>query len=123
MKLLMQPLASIHVRTETLLLTKVEVWWYLVVQLGPNLSSNFDQVRYAPLFLSNIEWLIFLFHLVFTSKTRLVCLIRKYTLLATLFEGAAVTMEMRDFLFFCFVFYDELVLNSKGLKWVHIVPP
>ncbi|KAM9347605.1 telomere-associated protein RIF1 [Symphorus nematophorus] len=44
MKLLMQPLASIHVRTEPLLLTKVEVWWYLVVQLGPNLSSNFDQV-------------------------------------------------------------------------------
>lgn len=45
MKLLMQPLASIHVRTEALMLTKVEVWWYLVVQLGPNLSSNFDQVR------------------------------------------------------------------------------
>lgn len=45
MKLLMQPLTSIHVRTEALLLTKVEVWWYLIVQLGPNLSSNFDQVR------------------------------------------------------------------------------
>ncbi|KAI3355998.1 hypothetical protein L3Q82_017269 [Scortum barcoo] len=44
MKLLMQPLASIHVRTEALLLTKVEVWWYLVVQLGANLSPNFDQV-------------------------------------------------------------------------------
>uniref|UniRef100_A0A3Q1JJZ7 Telomere-associated protein Rif1 N-terminal domain-containing protein n=1 Tax=Anabas testudineus TaxID=64144 RepID=A0A3Q1JJZ7_ANATE len=44
MKLLMQPLTSIHVRTEALMLTKVEVWWYLVVQLGPNLSSNFDQV-------------------------------------------------------------------------------
>uniref|UniRef100_A0A673B0R2 Replication timing regulatory factor 1 n=1 Tax=Sphaeramia orbicularis TaxID=375764 RepID=A0A673B0R2_9TELE len=44
MKLLMQPLASINVRTEALLLTKVEVWWYLVVQLGPNLSSNFEQV-------------------------------------------------------------------------------
>eukprot|EP00064_Thunnus_orientalis_P014116 superscaffoldBa00002411_g14157 len=44
MKLLMQPLISINVRTEPLLLTKVEVWWYLVVQLGPNLSSNFDQV-------------------------------------------------------------------------------
>ncbi|XP_031729269.1 telomere-associated protein RIF1 isoform X3 [Anarrhichthys ocellatus] len=43
-KLLMQPLASINVRTEVLLLTKVEVWWYLVVQLGPNLLSNFDQV-------------------------------------------------------------------------------
>ncbi|XP_041857632.1 telomere-associated protein RIF1 isoform X2 [Melanotaenia boesemani] len=44
MKLLMQPLVSISVRTEALLLTKVEVWWYLVVQLGSNLSSNFDQV-------------------------------------------------------------------------------
>uniref|UniRef100_A0A3P8UZE2 Replication timing regulatory factor 1 n=1 Tax=Cynoglossus semilaevis TaxID=244447 RepID=A0A3P8UZE2_CYNSE len=44
MKLLMQPLLSINVRTEALLLTKVEVWWYLVVQLGPNLSSNFDLV-------------------------------------------------------------------------------
>ncbi|KAL7384375.1 hypothetical protein ABVT39_000902 [Epinephelus coioides] len=44
MKLLMQPLTSINVRTEVLLLTKVEVWWYLVVQLGPNLSPNFDQV-------------------------------------------------------------------------------
>ncbi|XP_073329575.1 telomere-associated protein RIF1 [Pagrus major] len=44
MKLLMQPLSSINVRTEALLLTKVEVWWYLVVQLGPNLSPNFDQV-------------------------------------------------------------------------------
>ncbi|KAK9537265.1 hypothetical protein VZT92_004898 [Zoarces viviparus] len=43
-KLLMQPLASINVRTEVLLLTKVEVWWYLVVQLGPNLLPNFDQV-------------------------------------------------------------------------------
>lgn len=44
MKLLMQPLVSINVRTEALLLTKVEVWWYLVVQLGPNLWSIFDQV-------------------------------------------------------------------------------
>ncbi|XP_023149787.1 telomere-associated protein RIF1 isoform X1 [Amphiprion ocellaris] len=44
MKLLMQPLTSINVRTEALLLTKVEVWWYLVVQLGQNLSTNFDQV-------------------------------------------------------------------------------
>ncbi|XP_037543063.1 telomere-associated protein RIF1 [Nematolebias whitei] len=43
-KLIMQPLMSIHVRTEALLLTKVEVWWYLVVQLGHNLFSNFDQV-------------------------------------------------------------------------------
>lgn len=46
MKLLMQPLTSINVRTEALLLTKVEVWWYLVIQLGPNLSPNFDQVRF-----------------------------------------------------------------------------
>ncbi|KAF7666493.1 hypothetical protein LDENG_00103970 [Lucifuga dentata] len=44
LKLLMQPLISIHVRTEALLLTKVEVWWYLVVRLGPNLASNFEQV-------------------------------------------------------------------------------
>ncbi|XDV30581.1 hypothetical protein PO909_033469 [Leuciscus waleckii] len=44
LKLLMQPLSSIHVRTEALLLTKLEVWWYLVVKLGPNLSANFEQV-------------------------------------------------------------------------------
>uniref|UniRef100_A0A673KUC0 Telomere-associated protein RIF1-like n=1 Tax=Sinocyclocheilus rhinocerous TaxID=307959 RepID=A0A673KUC0_9TELE len=44
LKLLMQPLSSIQVRTEALLLTKLEVWWYLVVKLGPNLSSNFEQV-------------------------------------------------------------------------------
>nr|XP_057937557.1 telomere-associated protein RIF1 [Doryrhamphus excisus] len=44
MKLLMQPLMSINVRTEALMLTKVEVWWYLVVQLGPHLSPHFDQV-------------------------------------------------------------------------------
>ncbi|XP_076012466.1 telomere-associated protein RIF1 [Genypterus blacodes] len=44
LKLLMQPLTSIHVRTEALLLTKVEVWWYLAVRLGPNLASNFEQV-------------------------------------------------------------------------------
>ncbi|KAM4731346.1 telomere-associated protein RIF1 isoform 2-T2 [Anableps anableps] len=53
MKLLMQPLTSIHVRTEALLLTKVEVWWYLIVQLGPNLSPNFDQVS-VPLLQSTI---------------------------------------------------------------------
>lgn len=53
MKLLMQPLASINVRTEALLLTKVEVWWYLVVQLGSNLSANFDQV--TPLSLSTTD--------------------------------------------------------------------
>ncbi|XP_058643157.1 telomere-associated protein RIF1 [Onychostoma macrolepis] len=44
LKLLMQPLSSIQVRTEALLLTKLEVWWYLVVKLGPNLSLNFEQV-------------------------------------------------------------------------------
>ncbi|XP_028992659.1 telomere-associated protein RIF1 isoform X2 [Betta splendens] len=53
MKLLMQPLTSINVRTEALMLTKVEVWWYLVVQLGPNLSSNFDQVS-VPLLQSTL---------------------------------------------------------------------
>ncbi|XP_017276656.1 telomere-associated protein RIF1 isoform X2 [Kryptolebias marmoratus] len=52
-KLLMQPLISIHVRAEALLLTKVEVWWYLAVQLGPNLFSNFDQVS-VPLLQSTI---------------------------------------------------------------------
>lgn len=52
-KLLMQPLTSIHVRTEALLLTKVEVWWYLAVKLGPNLSCNFDQVA-VPLLQSAI---------------------------------------------------------------------
>ncbi|XP_015251904.1 PREDICTED: telomere-associated protein RIF1 isoform X1 [Cyprinodon variegatus] len=54
MKLLMQPLISIQVRTEALLLTKVEVWWYLIVQLGPNLSPNFEQVA-APLLQSTIR--------------------------------------------------------------------
>ncbi|XP_051564619.1 telomere-associated protein RIF1-like isoform X2 [Myxocyprinus asiaticus] len=44
LKLLMQPLSSIHVRTEALLLTKLEVWWYLTVKLGPNLAANFEQV-------------------------------------------------------------------------------
>uniref|UniRef100_A0A8C1U0D6 Replication timing regulatory factor 1 n=1 Tax=Cyprinus carpio TaxID=7962 RepID=A0A8C1U0D6_CYPCA len=46
LKLLMQPLSSIQVRTEALLLTKLEVWWYLVVKLGPNLSANFEQVHF-----------------------------------------------------------------------------
>ncbi|XP_051566693.1 telomere-associated protein RIF1-like isoform X3 [Myxocyprinus asiaticus] len=44
LKLLMQPLSSIHVRIEALLLTKLEVWWYLTVKLGPNLAANFEQV-------------------------------------------------------------------------------
>ncbi|NWW75493.1 RIF1 protein, partial [Climacteris rufus] len=44
LKLLMQPLSSIHVRTETLALTKLEVWWYLLMRLGPQLPSNFEQV-------------------------------------------------------------------------------
>ncbi|XP_026127453.1 telomere-associated protein RIF1-like isoform X2 [Carassius auratus] len=44
LKLLMQPLSSIQVRTEALLFTKLEVWWYLVVKLGANLSANFEQV-------------------------------------------------------------------------------
>ena len=45
LKLLMQPLSSIQVRTEALLLTKLEVWWYLLVKLGPNMAANFEQVR------------------------------------------------------------------------------
>ncbi|XP_070293827.1 telomere-associated protein RIF1 [Salvelinus sp. IW2-2015] len=44
LKLLLQPLSSIQVRTEALLLTKLEVWWYLVVKLGPNLPAHFEQV-------------------------------------------------------------------------------
>ncbi|XP_069472589.1 telomere-associated protein RIF1 isoform X2 [Ambystoma mexicanum] len=48
LKLLMQPLCSIHVRTEALALTKLEVWWYLLMRLGPQLSANFEQVC-APL--------------------------------------------------------------------------
>jgi len=43
----MQPLSSIQVRTEALLLTKLEVWWYLVVKLGPNFSANFEQVKFT----------------------------------------------------------------------------
>nr|XP_046224237.1 telomere-associated protein RIF1-like isoform X2 [Oncorhynchus gorbuscha] len=44
LRLLLQPLRSIQVRTEALLLTKLEVWWYLVVKLGPNLPAHFEQV-------------------------------------------------------------------------------
>ncbi|XP_028663921.2 telomere-associated protein RIF1 [Erpetoichthys calabaricus] len=44
LKLLMQPLCSIQVRTEALLLTKLEVWWYLAVKLGPHFAANFEQV-------------------------------------------------------------------------------
>ncbi|NXU88043.1 RIF1 protein, partial [Xiphorhynchus elegans] len=44
LKLLMQPLSSIHVRTEALALTKLEVWWYLLMRLGTHLPSNFEQV-------------------------------------------------------------------------------
>ncbi|NXT75247.1 RIF1 protein, partial [Zapornia atra] len=44
LKLLMQPLSSIHVRTEALALTKLEVWWYLLMRLGPHLPTNFEQV-------------------------------------------------------------------------------
>ncbi|NWZ42124.1 RIF1 protein, partial [Brachypodius atriceps] len=43
LKLLMQPLSSIHVRTEALALTKLEVWWYLLMRLGTHLPSNFEQ--------------------------------------------------------------------------------
>ncbi|KAJ6660833.1 hypothetical protein lerEdw1_017459 [Lerista edwardsae] len=44
LKLLMQPLSSIHVRTEALALTKMEVWWYLLMRLGPQLPNHFEQV-------------------------------------------------------------------------------
>ncbi|XP_060112842.1 telomere-associated protein RIF1 [Heteronotia binoei] len=44
LKLLMQPLNSIHVRTEALALTKLEVWWYLLMRLGPQLPAHFEQV-------------------------------------------------------------------------------
>ncbi|NXH16284.1 RIF1 protein, partial [Bucco capensis] len=44
LKLLMQPLSSIQVRTEALALTKLEVWWYLLTRLGPQLPANFEQV-------------------------------------------------------------------------------
>uniref|UniRef100_A0A8D2LQT5 Replication timing regulatory factor 1 n=1 Tax=Varanus komodoensis TaxID=61221 RepID=A0A8D2LQT5_VARKO len=44
LKLLMQPLSSIHVRTEALALTKLEVWWYLLMRLGPQLPVHFEQV-------------------------------------------------------------------------------
>uniref|UniRef100_A0A8C9N087 Replication timing regulatory factor 1 n=1 Tax=Serinus canaria TaxID=9135 RepID=A0A8C9N087_SERCA len=49
LKLLMQPLSSIHVRTEALALTKLEVWWYLLMRLGPHLPSNFEQVTQSTL--------------------------------------------------------------------------
>ncbi|MBN3325458.1 RIF1 protein, partial [Atractosteus spatula] len=54
LKLLMQPLSSIQVKTEALTLTKLEVWWYLVVKLGPHLSTNFEQVG-VPLVQSTIS--------------------------------------------------------------------
>ncbi|KAL0625933.1 Telomere-associated protein RIF1 [Plecturocebus cupreus] len=54
LKLLMQPLSSIHVRTETLALTKLEVWWYLLLRLGPHLPANFEQVC-VPLIQSTIS--------------------------------------------------------------------
>ncbi|XP_018409096.1 PREDICTED: telomere-associated protein RIF1 [Nanorana parkeri] len=44
LKLLMQPLSSINVRTEALALTKVEVWWYLLMRLGSQLPVHFEQV-------------------------------------------------------------------------------
>lgn len=54
----MQPLSSIQVRTEALLLTKLEVWWYLVVKLGPNLSTNFEQVTFTLFTLMNNAFLV-----------------------------------------------------------------
>ncbi|KAL4635539.1 telomere-associated protein RIF1 isoform X1 [Arapaima gigas] len=55
LKLLMQPLSSVQVRTEALQLTKLEVWWYLVVKLGPNLAANFEQVVGVPLLQSAVS--------------------------------------------------------------------
>lgn len=43
----MQPLSSIHVRTEALALTKLEVWWYLLMRLGPQLPAHFEQVVHS----------------------------------------------------------------------------
>lgn len=83
MKLLMQPLTSINVRTEVLMLTKVEVWWYLVVQLGPNLSLYFEQVRDKSFFLNSLsllEWFEIFFQ-------------------APLHMKLSVTKQMRHFLF------------------------
>ncbi|XP_007933126.1 telomere-associated protein RIF1 [Orycteropus afer afer] len=54
LKLLMQPLSSIHVRTESLALTKLEVWWYLLMRLGPHLPAHFEQVC-VPLIQSTIS--------------------------------------------------------------------
>ncbi|XP_073401710.1 telomere-associated protein RIF1 isoform X2 [Dendrobates tinctorius] len=44
LKLLMQPLSSIHVKTELLALTKIEVWWYLLMRLGAQMPAHFEQV-------------------------------------------------------------------------------
>ncbi|XP_073503310.1 telomere-associated protein RIF1 isoform X2 [Phyllobates terribilis] len=44
LKLLMQPLSSIHVKTELLALTKIEVWWYLLMRLDAQLPTHFEQV-------------------------------------------------------------------------------
>lgn len=66
----MQPLTSIHVRTEALLLTKVEVWWYLVVKLGPNLSCNFDQVKPSSASLTSQLGLFFFFLSYFFQKLK-----------------------------------------------------
>ncbi|KAM4025245.1 telomere-associated protein RIF1 isoform 2-T2 [Anomaloglossus baeobatrachus] len=44
LKLLMQPLNSISVKTELLALTKIEVWWYLLMRLGAQLPAHFEQV-------------------------------------------------------------------------------
>ncbi|XP_026535852.1 telomere-associated protein RIF1-like [Notechis scutatus] len=54
LRLLMQPLTSIHVRTETLALTKLEVWWYLLMRLGSQLPVHFEQVC-VPLILNTLS--------------------------------------------------------------------
>jgi hypothetical protein len=70
--LLLQPLSSIQVRTEALLLTKLEVWWYLVVKLGANLPAHFEQVLlvfllvfYVHVYTAHFEQVLLVFLLLF----------------------------------------------------------
>lgn len=74
----MQPLSSIHVRTETLALTKLEVWWYLLMRLGPHLPANFEQVTlqvltialyvFVNVFLSSYQCTLLVLFLLFVSR-------------------------------------------------------
>lgn len=83
------------------MLTKVEVWWYLVVQLGPNLSPYFDQVRDKSFFLNSfsfLQWFEIYMQGLFAH------------------EIVNVTKQMRHFLF-----NDKLMFISKVFKWAHTV--